>query len=121
MTPANAQDRAQVAELAERVREVTGASVEVAFVDQGAPGEQAAADAASHGIRLEVVKVATAKRGYVLLPRRGVVERSNAWLARFRRLARDSARLPETRAGLHCLAFAIVLLARFISAMTERA
>ena len=37
-TPANEQDRAQVGELAERLREATGNSVEVAFVDQGYTG-----------------------------------------------------------------------------------
>ena len=70
-------------------------------------------------MRLEVVKLAAAKRGFVLLPRRWVVERSNAWLARFRRLARDYERLAETLAGFHFLAVALVLLARFIALMTE--
>lgn len=121
VTPADEQDRAQVADLAERVQEATGETVEVAFVDQGYTGEQPAADAADHGIRLEVVKLPGARRGFVLLPRRWVVERSNAWLARFRRLARDYERLPETLAGLHFLAFAILLLARFIALMGESA
>ena len=56
MTPANEQDRAQVAELAEQVQQVTGDSVEIAFVDQGYTGEPAREAAADHGIRLEVVK-----------------------------------------------------------------
>lgn len=119
ITPANAQDRAQVAALAEQVQEATGETVEVAFVDQGYTGTQAAEDAAKQGIRLEVVKLAEAKRGFVLLPRRWVVERSNAWLARFRRLARDYERLADTLAGFHFLAFAIVLLARFIALMAD--
>jgi transposase len=119
VTPANEQDRAQVAELAERVQEATGESVEVAFVDQGYTGARPADDAATHGIRLEVVKLPAAKRGFVLLPRRWVVERSNAWMARFRRLARDYERLPETLAGLHFLAFAILMLTRFVTLMAE--
>jgi transposase len=57
-----------------------------------------------------VVKLPTAKRGFVLLPRRWVVERSFGWMSRFRRLARDYERLPETLAGLHILAFAILML-----------
>jgi transposase len=68
-----------------------------------------------------VVRLPEAKRGFVLLPRRWAVERSNAWVARFRRLARDYERLPETLAGLHFLAFTILLLARFATLMTERA
>ncbi|MCW5971029.1 MAG: IS5 family transposase [Blastocatellales bacterium] len=112
-------DRAQVAELCEQVQAVTGETVEVAFADQGYTGEQAAEDAKTHGIRLEVVKLPEAKRGFVLLPRRWVVERSIGWMARFRRLARDYERLPETLAGLHYLAFACLLLKRFVDVIAQ--
>jgi transposase len=112
VTPASAQERAQGAALARRVQEVTGQSVELADVDQGYTGEDPAADAAAHGIRLEVVKHPEAKRGFVLLPRRWVAERSFAWATRFRRLARDYERLPETLAGLHFVAFACLMLHR---------
>ena len=117
VTAASAQDRAQVEQLAAKVQEVTGESVELAYVDQGYTGEQPAADAAAHGIRLEVIKLPEAKRGFVLLPRRWVVERSFGWLSRFRRLARDYERLPETLAGLHSVAFVMLLLPRFIRLM----
>jgi len=110
VTAADEQDRAQVAELAERVQAETGETVEIAYVDQGYTGEKAADAAEEHGIKLEVVKLPTAKRGFVLLPRRWVVERSFGWMSRFRRLARDYERLPETLAGLHILAFAILML-----------
>ena len=121
VTPANEQERAQVAELAEKVQQATGETVEVAFVDQGYTGEQPAQDAEAQGIRLEVVKLPTAKHGFVLLPRRWVVERSFGWMARFRRLARDYERLPETLAGLHFLAFAMLMLKRFITFMIQSA
>ena len=121
VTPANEQERAQVDALAEKVQAATGASVEVAFVDQGYTGDEAAADAAKHGIRLEVVKLPTAKHGSVLLPRRWVVERSFAWMARFRRLARDYERLAETLAGLHFIAFAMLMAQRSITFMTQSA
>ncbi len=110
VTAANEQDRAQVANLARAVQAATGQNVQVAFVDQGYTGEQPAKDAAQHGLRLEVVKHHEAKRGFVLLPRRWVVERSFAWVARFRRLARDYERLASTLAGYHWLAFAILML-----------
>jgi hypothetical protein len=67
VTPANEPERAQVDALAEKVQAATGNSVEVAFVDQGYIGDEAAADAAKHGIRLEVVKLPTAKHGFGLL------------------------------------------------------
>jgi len=112
VTAANEQERAQVAELAAKLQEVTGGTVEVAFVDQGYTGQTPAAEASAEGIRLEVVKHTEAKKGFVLLPRRWVVERSFAWLGRFRRLARDYERLTQTLAGWHWLAFLTVLLPR---------
>lgn len=110
VTPANEQDRAQVADLARAVQEATAESVQIAFVDQGYTGEEPAQAAAQHGIHLEVVKHHEAKRGFVLLPRRWVVERSFAWAARFRRLARDYERLAATLAGYHWLAFVTIML-----------
>ena len=82
------------------------------------PGSRRA-DAAAHGIRLEVVKHTEAKRGFVLLPRRWVVERSFAWVhalpppgARLRALA-------HTLAGLHFLAFACLFLHRAVPLLTR--
>ncbi len=84
--------------------------MEIASVDQGYTGSTPAAEAAARGIQLEVVKMATAKRGFVLLPRRWVVERSFAWTGRFRRLARDYERLHTTLEGFHYVAFALLAL-----------
>jgi transposase len=116
VTPANAQDRDQVAALAAAVQEATGGTVQVAFVDQNYTGPDPAAAAAEQGIELVVIKLAEAKRGFVLLPRRWVVERSFAWAARFRRLAKDYERLPEVFAGLHFLAFVTLMLRRLLVA-----
>lgn len=115
VTPANASDRAQVDELTQAVQDATGDHVEVAFVDQGYTGQPAAEAAAERGIDLVVVKLEEAKRGFVLLPRRWVVERDFAWASRFRRLAKDFERLPETVAGLHFVAFACLMLHRLIT------
>jgi transposase len=115
VTAADEQDRAQV----EAVQEITGESIELAYVDQGYTGENAAQAAEKHGVRLEVVKHTEAKRGFVLLPRRWVVERSFAWAARFRRLARDYERLSKTLAGLHYLAFAILMLANLFRQLAQ--
>ena len=112
VTAANEDERKQVAELAKRVQEVTGESVKVAWVDQGYTGEEARTAAARQGIELLVVKHEQAKRGFVLLPRRWVVERSFAWMARFRRLVKDYERMPQVLVGLHFVAFASILLAR---------
>jgi transposase len=113
VTAANQQDRDQVGALAQAVQQVTGQSVELAYVDAGYTGERAAEAAKEHGIKLEVVKLNEAKKGFVLLPKRWVVERSFGWAARFRRLARDYERLAETLAAYHWLAFALLMLNSF--------
>ena len=112
VTAADEQDRDRVGKLAKDVQKETGKSVELAYVDQGYTGERAAAAASKRKIELSVVKLPEAKRGFVLLPRRWVVERSFAWLARFRRLAKDYERLASTLRGMHVAAFAFVMLAR---------
>ena len=112
VTPANEQERSQVRQLCQAVQEVTQENVQVAWVDQGYTGEEAAQAAQEQGVELIVVKLPEAKKGFVLLPRRWVVERSFAWATRFRRLAKDYERLPETVAGLHFMAFACLMLAR---------
>jgi transposase len=110
VTPADEQDRDQVAALAEAVQQVTGESVELAYVDQGYTGDDPEGDAASFGIHLEVVKLPEAKKGFVLLPRRWVVERSFGWMSRFRRLARDYERLETTLKGWHYVTFGLLML-----------
>ena len=112
VTAANEQERAQVAALVAQVQEVTGENVEIAFVDQGYTGEQPAQAAAQHGIKLAVVKLPEAKKGFVLLPRRWVVERTFAWLGRYRRLSKDYEAVPETEEAWIYLAMTSLMLAR---------
>jgi transposase len=114
VTAGDEQERAQVGELAEKIQEATGSTVEIAFVDQGYTGEDPAKQAKDHGIKLVVVKHTEAKKGFILLPRRWVVERTFGWLGRFRRLARDYERLTETLAGWHWLASVVLLLGKVL-------
>ena len=83
-------------------------------MDSGYNGADVAAVAQEQGVRLEVVSLPEAKKGFVLLPRRWVVERSFAWMARCRRLARDYERLFTTLAGWHFVAFAMLMLTRLL-------
>ena len=101
------------------VRAETGDSVELAFVDQGYSGPKPAAAASAHGIELEVVKATEAKRGFVLLPRRWVVERSFAWVPRCRRLVKDYERSASTLAGLHMVSFVCLMLRQAGKLMTS--
>jgi transposase len=111
---AKEQDRSQVSPWAAQGQEVPGEAVVRAFVDQGSTGAQAAQEAQAHHLQREVVTLPEAKKGFVLLPKRWGVERSKAWAARFRRLACADAQLAETLAGLHFVAFAILMLKRFV-------
>ena len=110
-SPANEDDREEVRKLSEEIQQATGENVELAYVStrdiraRGPPGSQPNTASGS-----EVVKHEEAKRGFVLLPRRWVVERDFAWASRFRRLVKDYERLPDTVAGLHFVAFACLFL-----------
>jgi transposase len=60
--------------------------------------------------------VKRAKAGLLQQPaRRRVVGRSFAWMARFRRLAKDYERLPKTVEGLHLVVFACIMLACYFA------
>lgn len=47
-------------------------------------------------LRLEIVSRPEGVKGFVLLPKRWVVERTFGWLTRFRRLSKDYEYLTET-------------------------
>ena len=109
VTPADADDRAQVGYLAEAVQAATGDTVDLAHVDQGYTGEKPAKAAHAHGIELEVVRLPEAQRGFVLLPRRWMVVRSFAWATRFR-LVKNYERYPSTLTDFHIVAFVCLML-----------
>ena len=119
VTPGKDQDRDPVGALAEAVQRATGESVTLAYVDQGYTGARPREAAAAHEIALEVVRHTEAKHGFVLLPRRWVVERSVAWVARLSRMARDYERLPETVAGIHLAGFVILMLGQALPHLAD--
>ncbi len=90
VTPANAQDRAPVGDLATAVQKATGQTVTLADVDQGDTGDTPRLAAATHGSDL-------------------VVERDFGWMSRFRRLARDQERLADVLKGFHLIAFMMLM------------
>ena len=118
VTPAKAQDREQVAVLAAAVQAATGQTVTLAYVDQGYTGEAPRQAAQARGIDLAVVRLPEAKRGFVLLPRRWVVERDFGWMSRFRRLARDQERLADVLKGFHLIAFIMLMAPHALAALS---
>jgi transposase len=119
IAPANEQERAQVAELARQVQQATGQTVKLAFADLGYTGNTARQAAHDEGVELQIIKLPEAKKGFVLLPCRCVVERSFSWLNRFRRLAQHYDRLPETLAGLHFIFFAMLRMLAHVAPTVE--
>ena len=109
VSPGNEDDRKEGGKLSEEIQQATQENVELAYVDQGYTGERAAEAAHSRGISLEVVKHEEAKRGFVLLPRRWVVERdfshghgaSSAIGKGLREAARDGGGASPRRVCLH--------------------
>jgi transposase len=103
--PADVRDRSAVGRLHPDIQDATGDSVRLAYVDQGYTGEAAADTTAAEGIELHVVRLPQAERGFVLLPRCSVVERSFAWANRCRRVVKDYERYAAALARFHMIAF----------------
>ena len=85
---ADVQDRDGLALVCRRLRR-RFPWLRLIFADGAYQGETAACAAAQEGLRLAIVRREPAKRGFAVLPRRWVVERTFAWLGRNRRLAKD--------------------------------
>jgi hypothetical protein len=78
VTPASADNRAEVGHLVQTVQASTGPSVNLTHGAQGYTSLRSAEAVRAHGIALQGVTLPAAKRRFVLLPRRWVVERSLA-------------------------------------------
>jgi putative transposase len=63
--------------------------LEQLYADHGYAGPLEEWVATTLGWRLEIVKRPAKRPGFVVLPKRWIVERTFAWLSRFRRLAKD--------------------------------
>jgi len=86
VTPANVQDRTAFADLIDKN---PCPSVAHVWADKGYTGHAAATAASSAGIELEIVSGPKPPGGFLVQPRRWVVERTNGWINRHRRLVRQ--------------------------------
>lgn len=64
---------------------------------------------------LQIVKPPKGSKGFTLLPRRWVVERTFAWLGRYRRLSKDYEFLPKTSEAWIYMASSFLILKRLAS------
>ena len=107
--PANYQDR-DVAPILLKTATARMPTLQRAVADGGYQGK-ATADAveAEAGIPLEIVKRSDAAKGFYVLPKRWIVERTFGWLGRCRRLAKDFENLTRTHAAFVILAMIRIL------------
>jgi putative transposase len=112
VTAANVQDHHQVYALAVAGNWRSHRLTKI-WVDEGYQGKDvAAAIWRDFLIDLEIVPKPTGQKGFVLVPRRWVVERTFAWLGRYRRLSKDYEYYCETQQTLIYLAMSHIMLRR---------
>ena len=112
MHAANIQDRDGAALVLHRRTRALFPFVIAIFADAGYRGPRAASAARRGGRwRLRIVRRPEVVRGFVVLPKRWIVERTLAWLTRCRRLAHDLENLARTSVALIRLAM-VKLMAR---------
>ena len=111
--PANIQDRDGVALVLDRRTRRLFPFIERIYADGGYQGPKAAAAATRTGAWvIDIVKRTDNAIGFEVLPKRWIVERTIAWISRFRRLARDFERYARTVAAFIRLAMIRIMLRR---------
>ncbi len=109
--PASVQDRdgayAVLARLAGRFPRLR-----LIWADGGYSGQVAELVALTWGWTVEIVKRTAGEKGFTVLPRRWVVERTFAWLGRYRRLSKDYEQRAEVSEAMVHLAMISLMLRR---------
>ena len=118
--PANIQDRDGVALVLDRRTRRLFPFIERIYGDGGYRGPKAAKAAAKTGDwTIEIVERSSTAVGFEVLPKRWIVERTFAWLSRFRRLARDFERYARTVAAFIHLAMIRIMLQRLVASSSS--
>jgi transposase len=99
ITPANVQDRDAAVTLLRRAR-ARGRKLQRIWADNAYHGEWTTWAEHTCGTVIDIVTRDPGQVGFQVLPRRWVVERTNAWITRRRRCARDYERLPSQHAAM---------------------
>jgi transposase len=100
---ADIQDRDGAAKIFDKIR-ARFPWLECVFADNGYNARQVTDAAQNAGLRVQIVKRPQDAKGFVLLPRRWVVERTFSWFGRNRRLAKDFENLADTLLAFATLA-----------------
>ena len=114
VTPANLQDRDVITTLTKMARAIHPSLAKV-IADGGYQGEKTAAEVMNEaGIPLEVVKRSDAQKGFKVLPKRWIVERTFGWLGRCRCIVRDVENLIRSHAAFIMLAMIRLMMRRIV-------
>jgi putative transposase len=116
VTAANVQDHHQVYELVALGKQ-RSARLKRVWVDAGYQGNDVAQRIARElQVALTIVPKPPGKQGFTLLPRRWVVERTFAWLGRYRRLSKDYEYHCHTAETMIVIAMSILMVKRLARA-----
>ncbi|MER7341217.1 IS5 family transposase [Streptomyces sp. NPDC000075] len=99
VTSASVQDRDAASPLLQQLRDLHRKTA-VVWADAGYAGRLVAWASDTLRLTLTIVRRSEGQKGFVVLPRRWVVERTLAWLMHRRRLVRDYERLPDTHEAM---------------------
>ncbi len=112
---ANLQDRDGATLLLDQIDEPLG-DLQLLWADGGYAGDKLegwmAARFGERPLRLEIVRRSDVLKGFTVLPRRWVVERTFAWLHRFRRLSKDFEFRTDSSEAFIFIAAARLLISR---------
>lgn len=117
VTAASVQDRDGGHRLLALLRE-RFSTITLVWADGGYAGRLVVWAAAVLRLSVTVVKRNDDVRGFVLLPRRWVVERTFGWLSRYRRLVRDYERLPEHHEAMVLWATTMIMTRQLVRQMS---
>lgn len=112
--PANIQDRDGAVLVLDKLKPLY-CWLLIIFADGGYTGEGIAALCLSLAITLIIVQRRAGVQGFVVLPKRWIVERTLAWLGRHRRLSKDYERLIETSQAMVEAAAIRLMLERWMN------
>ncbi len=117
--PASVQDPVGAAPVLAQAK-AYAPDLQLLWADARYQGPRVVTAAAALGLRVEVVSKPSGTKGFVVLPRRWVVERSFGWLSKYRRVAgRDYETNPRTSEAIIKACFSHLMLRRLAKNLTS--
>jgi putative transposase len=115
VTAANVDDRAGAKQLFTTIKSLSWKRMKIVWADGGYQGDLLTWLNTALGWLLTIVHKLPEQLGFAVLPKRWIVERTFAWLNRYRRLSKDYERLPQTSEAFIYIAMIHLMLKRLAS------